>query len=338
LNGNISISSDLPPVDFLVVLGLGATFTNLPTIRLCIARSNITGTGTGRAPSVLYTNANIIKASNTRPSSPLAFRCLATNVTSVHLTWPPQSSLRDFHSFIIQNGTTNTALSNRMSISNGTVTNIWFTGLKALQKYFFRLKIRDMAGLTSTNMSVIQVKTRLDMTPPDFDESSLKITVNQQVARMLWKRAQDPEQSLPITYEVYVREENAAWPALPTLSTTNTNTSVSLLSGSFEIMVRARDKFGNKSPAWPGLSVLIGVTSDLDHVYLYPNPAGKNDILRFNNFTDDSTVALFNIKGEMILETQDKNISLPGHLAAGVYYVVIRDQTGKKILKLVYTR
>ena len=44
------------------------------------------------------------------------------------------------------------------------------------------------------------------------------------------------------------------------------------------------------------------------------------------------------VRGDLILETTDKNFELPDHLAAGVYYVVIRDGGVKKIKKLIYLR
>jgi hypothetical protein len=152
----------------------------------------------------------------------------------------------------------------------------------------------------------------------------------------------DPENNRPITYLVSVAADAALLPAgAPiSVSTTNTNASIALNSGVWFVTVRAADAFTNIS-AYTGFSVSVTVletVSELDRVYFYPNPVRRGETVHLNNFTDDALVRVFNVRGDLILETAERNFVLPDHLAAGVYFVVIRDDAARKVKKLIYLR
>ncbi len=333
---NVDISSVQPETNYIVTLVTRMDFSNSVNVEFGITESNITGTGTGKAPTSIQTS-DMLKITNSRPLPPTGFAVTTTNASSVNFIWTSYPFIRDFDSFVVFHGTNKAKMTNRFVIPTNSARSVLVFPVRAGHINHFRLNVKDKAGQYSTNKSVLSVMTKSDTNAPSFDADSASYYINQKVVHMQWEKATDSENSTPISYEIYVSDNLLDLDAKqPFFSTFQTNTSFSLPAGTHYLRIKAMDAFSNKSATSSFLEVtLVDVTNNA-HVYFYPNPARSGDMLRFNNFTDTTSFIIYTLKGKKMIETQEKNIPLPEEMSPGVYYIVIRDGKNKVFKKLVY--
>lgn len=333
---NVDISSYQPNTNYIVLLVTGNSFSNGFPIRFGIQKSNIIGTGTGKAPGFLQTNEQI-RTTNARPLPPTGFTAQVTNISSVRFVWNSYPTISDFDSFVVFYGTNTARMTNRFVIATNAATTASVAPVRAGKTSHFRLVVRDKSGQLSTNRTSIQVRTRNDLAPPSFDAGSVEHYVNMKVVHMKWSRAIDTNFSFPLYYKVDVADAPALLGSKPpALITQLTNTSLSLPAGTFFIRIRAMDAYSNTSTNTSFFSVTLTDVTDLSKIYFYPNPLRLGETLRFNNFTDDTVFEVMTLQGNSILKTTEKFFILPVTLSPGVYYVVIRSGKEKVIRKIVY--
>jgi hypothetical protein len=334
--GGADISSYQPNTNYLVLLVTGKTFSNSLSVRFGIQKSNIIGTGTGKAPSILQTN-EAIRTTNAKPPQPTGFAAQETNVSSVRFVWNPYPPLSDFDSFVVFYGTNIARMTNRFFIATNAATSALVAPVRAGKISYFKLVVRDKSGQFSTNRTSIQVRTRNDLAPPIFNAASVEHYVNMKVVHMKWSRAIDTNFSFPLYYKVDVADAPALLGSKPpALLTQLTNTSLSLPAGTFFVRIRAMDAYSNTSTNTSFFSVTLTDVTNLSKIYFYPNPLRLGEPLRFNNFPDDAVFEVMTLQGKRVLKTSEKFFNLPVTLSPGVYCIVIRSGNEKVMKRLVY--
>ncbi len=126
------------------------------------------------------------------------------------------------------------------------------------------------------------------------------------------------------------------WQALPN----KTNAEIiQIIKESASIYANPSPQLGYGIPNYnTALSTTLGINSmDKESVLLYPNPV--NDVLNLNLFSKNSSIEIYSVLGQKILETKvtSENISIPvSHLSSGIYFCKINSGTltiTKKIIK-----
>jgi hypothetical protein len=343
LTSSADLSSGNTATNFVVVLGTRMDFTNTLSVNFGIKSDRITSSGTGTAPSGFYTNAGFYKVTNARPSAPQGFSCVSTNASGASLRWSRVTNISDFGRFVLQYGTNAAWLTNRIYRTDASLTNTVLSGLSAGRNWFVRLRIQDSAGQSSTNQSSLRIMTRSDTNAPVFDPTSLRVLrVNKSLVHLSWSPAADAENSGPLTYLLYVKSADGLFDTnAPLFRTTATNFSFSRDMGDWDVVIRSHDSWSNYSAFVASAAVRVtvaGAADDLDDVYFYPNPVSQGDVINFNYYTGVSEILIYTVRGDLVLQTKDKTFTLPENLAAGVYYVVIRDADIRKKKRLIYLK
>lgn len=341
--GSVDISWDNAGSNYLAVLRTTTEFTGWASVGFGIAADRIVSSGSGKAPGALYTDGAVLKVTNGRPEAPAGFACAETNAGSARFRWDAYAVAGDFGRFVLEHWTNGSAVTNRVYVTDRAATNHLLTGLGSYRLWHVRLRVEDQAGQRSTNTGHVSVRTRKDLNPPAFDAASLKVDrVNGNVIHISWRRAQDAEGGDPVTYLVYVRRSGASWVTNePQFTTQATNFSFSRETGVWEVTVRAQDVRSNRTAFdWSAVrSVEVrNLTENLDRIYFYPNPLRKGEEVRFNSIPDDAEILVYTVRGDLVLRTKERTFRMPEHLAAGVYYVVVRHGDERKRKRMVYLR
>lgn len=316
------------------------TVTVPKNLSLGIKPEKIKTSGLASSPSFFYTNQSRLKITNSSPVPPKGLVCLKTNSSEVLLSWTRYTNIPDFLRFVISYGT-NSFLTNYRFVSNISTTNYLLTGLKANTMFYLRIRVEDEAKQSSTNNSYIIVKTRNDTNSPIFNYSSIRYSINKNVVHLSWSKATDPENSLPITYLIYISSNLYFKTNTPDFTTIQTNFSFSIDNGTWNIMIRCQDAFTNISMVDFSniISISIGdIVDNLEKVYFFPNPLHKGESLKFNYFTDTTEFFIYNVRGDLIYKTEERTLTLPDYVDAGVYFVVIKDKKTIKKKRLIYLK